>query len=402
MNQTQSVSPKVSVIIPVWNPGQGISRCVDSLRNQTLEDIEMIFVDDCGTDGAMDVVRAAAVEDSRIRIITNPYNLGEGASRNVAIEAARGEYIAFVDSDDYIDPDFLEILYKKGKTDNLDIVKGHFILECEDGTIVKPTSNLNDVVLNGLAHEEPLFFLFHYEFQSALFHHRLFVNSNVRFSLTTVGADTTLLLKICHVAKTIDIAENTGYHYLFRVSSASNSFSEASLEARVSALRDKAEYLYTYVEPNPYAVQYFISKLKYYLSLQRLLAKVGQKKEAEQFLAGLRKIATEYPNIEKVDDMSILAFVEYGDCLAERPYSSPWNTPTADDYLGIVRDWVDFLIAHPKHYKHLPKVFKRAKHFEAKMKKEGTSSEEMDWFKSQVRKLWSRPSVLMMRMVLRI
>ena len=217
-----------------------------------------------------------------------------------------------------------------------------------------------------------------------------------------MGADTTLLLKICHVAKTIDIAENTGYHYLFRVSSASNSFSEASLEARVSALRDKAEYLYTYVEPNPYAVQYFISKLKYYLSLQRLLAKVGQKKEAEQFLAGLRKIATEYPNIEKVDDMSILAFVEYGDCLAERPYSSPWNTPTADDYLGIVRDWVDFLIAHPKHYKHLPKVFKRAKHFEAKMKKEGTSSEEMDWFKSQVRKLWSRPSVLMMRMVLRI
>lgn len=61
--------PQVSVIIPVWNPGEGISRCVESLRNQTLADIEMIFVDDCGTDGAMNVVRAAAVEDPRIRII---------------------------------------------------------------------------------------------------------------------------------------------------------------------------------------------------------------------------------------------------------------------------------------------------------------------------------------------
>ena len=78
MNADNLHTPKVSVIVPVWNPSPAISRCVDSLRGQTLEDIEMIFVDDFGTDGAMDIVRAAAAEDPRIRIITNAENLYSG------------------------------------------------------------------------------------------------------------------------------------------------------------------------------------------------------------------------------------------------------------------------------------------------------------------------------------
>jgi glycosyltransferase involved in cell wall biosynthesis len=100
-------TPKVSVIVPVWNPGSGISRCIGSLRNQTLDDIEMIFVDDCGTDGAMDVVRAAEKEDPRIRIMENSKNIGPGISRNKGIEVARGDYLSFIDADDYVNPVFL-------------------------------------------------------------------------------------------------------------------------------------------------------------------------------------------------------------------------------------------------------------------------------------------------------
>jgi glycosyltransferase involved in cell wall biosynthesis len=74
MNQTQSVFPKISVIIPVLNPGPGISRCIDSLLSQTLEDIEMIFVDDCGTDGAMDIIHVNTAKDLRIRIIKHAEN----------------------------------------------------------------------------------------------------------------------------------------------------------------------------------------------------------------------------------------------------------------------------------------------------------------------------------------
>ena len=112
-------APKVSVIVPVFNPGPDFDRCLESLRGQTLADIEMIFVDDCGTDGAMEQVRAAAGEDPRIRIIANPENLGPGLSRNAGIEAARGEYISFVDADDHISPDFLELLHDKAVADRI-------------------------------------------------------------------------------------------------------------------------------------------------------------------------------------------------------------------------------------------------------------------------------------------
>lgn len=155
-------NPKVSIIVPVWNPGPGISRCVESLRGQTLEDIEMIFVDDCGTDNAMDVVRAAAVEDPRIRIITNVENIGAGASRNLDIEATRGEYLSFVDSDDYVDSDFMEVLYLKGKAEDLDIVKGGYVYEYKEETTKYNSYTLNDAIQNGLKDEYHLFMFFSY------------------------------------------------------------------------------------------------------------------------------------------------------------------------------------------------------------------------------------------------
>ena len=69
MNNKRDKSVKISVIIPVWNPGPGVSRCIESLRDQTLKEIEMIFVDDCGTDDSMDRVRGEAKVDPRIRIL---------------------------------------------------------------------------------------------------------------------------------------------------------------------------------------------------------------------------------------------------------------------------------------------------------------------------------------------
>ena len=391
------ISPKVSVVIPVWNPGPGISRCVGSLRGQTLEDVEMIFVDDCGTDGAMDVVRAAAAEDPRIRIITNAENIGAGASRNAGIEAARGEYLSFVDADDYVDTGFMEILYRKGKAEDMDIVKGTCINEFEEGAAISIPYNLNDSIQRGLKDGEPLFLLFHYEHQAALYHRRLFVNPDVRYGLTRNAQDTTFLLKACHAAKSFGIDERASYHYVCRKSSAVHSFSGESLEARISALRDRAEYLSGHVEPNPYAVQYIIRSLKDYLSLQRHVVKVGMDKEAAQFLFGLREVAKGYPNIGKVKDMTIFALVEYGVGLAERPYHSPWEVAQPEDYLDVVVCRAKFLMAHPKHYKEWPKLVSLSKSFVRKMKAEGIPTEKAKWFQKRVKALWYRPSVMWMR-----
>ena len=107
--------PKISVIIPVYNAGDGIKKCLDSLEKQTLKEVEFIFIDDCGTDQSMEIIEKAAAVDKRIRIIRNPYNIGAGNSRNVGIENATGEYLSFVDPDDYIEYNFLQLLYKKTK-----------------------------------------------------------------------------------------------------------------------------------------------------------------------------------------------------------------------------------------------------------------------------------------------
>lgn len=397
---SNEISPKVSVIIPVWNPGPCISRCVKSLRGQTLEDIEVVFVDDCGTDGAMDIVRANAAEDPRIRILENPENLGPGISRNKGIEVARGEYLSFVDADDYVDSDFMEVLYHKGKAEDLDIVKGNRIWEYEEGTTVSNFYNLHVVIQEGLRDGKPLFFLFHDEHQSALYHGRLFVNPDVRYGLTADGEDTIFLLKVCHVAKSFGIANRVAYHYLCRMSSVSNSFSEESLEAKVTAkvtaLRARAEYLSNHVEPNPYAVLYITRSIKYSLSFQRYLAKIGMGKEAAQFLLGLRKIAMEYPNIGKVKDLTILALVHYGVGLAERPFSPSWEVPQPEDYADVVVRRVSFLQFHHEYYKELPALISKADGFAKRMESDGISKEKIEAYKKQIRALWWKPLIMWM------
>ena len=92
-------TPKVSVIVPVYNVEKYIDKCLKSLVTQTLHDIEIICVDDCGADNSMTIVRKYADADNRIKIISNKHNLGLSASRNAGVARARADYIMFCDSE---------------------------------------------------------------------------------------------------------------------------------------------------------------------------------------------------------------------------------------------------------------------------------------------------------------
>ena len=390
-SQPLAYTLKVSVIVPVWNPGPGISRCVESLRGQTLEDIEMIFVDDCGTDNAMDVVRAAAKEDPRIRILENSENLGTGISRNKGIEMARGEYLSFVDADDYVDLDFLEVLYHKGKAEDLDIVKGFHICEFEDGKVVLRSHQLNYRIRKGLLNNMPLFYLFTYEFQSALYHSRLFAKSDVRFGLSSNGEDTTFLLKACHVARSFGADDLVAYHYLYRSESALNTMTEANLEGLVLTLRDKAAYLIGHVEPNPYAGRYLVDRLKYYLTIQiHANQTAGMEEAASQFLASLRNIALDYPAIEsmKVTDLVVFALAEYGEVLTEWPYCSFREIAQHEAYMGIIEKWIGFLASHPEHHNIWSRVVILAARFAEKMVEDDIPQDKIEIYKSQIRDMF--------------
>ncbi len=102
--------PKVSIVVPVYNTEKYLKRCIDSIMNQTLEDIEIIIVDDGSKEECALFCDEIAKTDSRIRVV-HKQNAGLGYARNSGIEAATGEYIGFVDSDDYIDPLMYEKLY---------------------------------------------------------------------------------------------------------------------------------------------------------------------------------------------------------------------------------------------------------------------------------------------------
>ena len=113
--------PKVSIIVPVYNVENYLERCINSLRNQTLEDIEVILVDDSSTDSSLEICNRMALEDSRIKVI-HKENEGAGFARNTALQIVTGEYIGFLDSDDFVDADMFKTLYDKAEEYGSDLV----------------------------------------------------------------------------------------------------------------------------------------------------------------------------------------------------------------------------------------------------------------------------------------
>ena len=116
---------KISVIIPVYNCEKFIEKCLQSLVNQTLTDIEIILVNDGSTDNSQKIIEKFS--DTRIKLI-NKKNGGQSSARNVGLDVANGEYIGFIDSDDWVDSDFFEKLYNTAKKYNADISISNFFL----------------------------------------------------------------------------------------------------------------------------------------------------------------------------------------------------------------------------------------------------------------------------------
>ncbi|MBD5401247.1 glycosyltransferase [bacterium] len=117
--------PKVSVIVPIYNVEQYLEECLDSIINQTLNDIEIICVNDGSTDSSLKILQRYADKDHRIKII-NKTNTGYGHSMNIGIDNATGEYIGIVEPDDYIQLNMYEELYNIAHNNDVDFVKSDF------------------------------------------------------------------------------------------------------------------------------------------------------------------------------------------------------------------------------------------------------------------------------------
>lgn len=112
----------VSVIIPVHNAAEYISETLNTVLTQSLKEIEIIIVNDNSTDNTLDILAKIADEDSRVRVITNPSNVGGGESRNIGLRIATGEYIIFLDDDDYADKEMLKRMSDRATALQTDVV----------------------------------------------------------------------------------------------------------------------------------------------------------------------------------------------------------------------------------------------------------------------------------------
>lgn len=122
----------ISVVIPVYNAEKTIKKCLNSLLEQTYSNFELICIDDGSEDASLEICRAYESRDARIRTIAQE-NVGPSRARNAGLDAARGAYVCFVDSDDYVDADYLEYLYR-GLTENgVDVATCGLRHEREDG-----------------------------------------------------------------------------------------------------------------------------------------------------------------------------------------------------------------------------------------------------------------------------
>lgn len=164
-SQFNKNSAKISVIIPVYNSEKYISCCLDSLINQSFKDIEIICVNDGSTDNSLKILNEYSKKDNRIKIFNKP-NGGAGSARNVGLNQASGKYVSFIDSDDWLDSNTYNILYKKCESEDLDVLLfqlinyddiSHELYEDEYYNVTQIPSELDNKVFNHLDIKNSLF-----------------------------------------------------------------------------------------------------------------------------------------------------------------------------------------------------------------------------------------------------
>lgn len=131
-DNNEAKAPKVSVIVPVYNVERFLAECLDSLINQSLEDIEIICVNDGSTDSSLEILRRYEKRDSRVKVVDKP-NAGYGHTMNMGISKARGEYIGITESDDIASKNMYKKLYTFAKKNDCDLVKSNYFEHSKQG-----------------------------------------------------------------------------------------------------------------------------------------------------------------------------------------------------------------------------------------------------------------------------
>ncbi|MBR1825780.1 MAG: glycosyltransferase [Alphaproteobacteria bacterium] len=293
-------TPKISVIIPVYNVEQYLRQCLDSVVNQTLREIEIICVDDGSTDSSLDILREYAANDKRVTVLKQE-NLHAGVARNAGLAIAKGEYLSFLDSDDFFELNMLEDVYRKAEHEKADIVMFNTYLydeqQCEDKEVnwTLKTENLPEI-FNYKDVPNKIFNLSNCWVWNRLYNRSFIKQSNLHFQNTAFSNDIYFSCMTMVLASKICYLNNRLCHYRTNQTKSNNITSDnyrlkyptASLQC-FQMLFQKLNAIKIYEEITESFLSVCTQNL--YWSMQCMLAKEESFKEfTDYFITNLKNI----------------------------------------------------------------------------------------------------------------
>lgn len=207
---------KISVIIPVFNASKYLDKCIDSLLSQTIDLIEIIFVDDCSTDNSLQILKKRVSEFSNkgyeIKIVEHKVNRGSASARNSGLERVTGKYIGWLDADDYIDPHMFEKLFDQVESENADIICCNFKMVYVDRVLNRPqpmpADPLTFVEMLMVGKMQGMLW-------NKLFRTTLFTENNIQFvDGANLAEDRNVLIKLLLCANSISFNNEYLYYYV--------------------------------------------------------------------------------------------------------------------------------------------------------------------------------------------
>lgn len=239
--------PKVSVIVPIYNVEKYLRRCLESLVNQTLKEIEIILVDDESPDNSEEIYQEYIAKDNRLKLVQKK-NGGLGLARNSGLEIATGEFIAYIDSDDYVDLNMFNKLYETAKENNLDTVycgynnldddlKVHSFSEVDKLTVFNTKDDVNSVLLDMIACKpsSPLERKYRMSVWHAIYSRDLIESNKIRFCSERQFISEDIIYHIDYLSKAERIAfiPDSFYYYCYNEDSLTKTFREDRFEKSV-------------------------------------------------------------------------------------------------------------------------------------------------------------------------
>lgn len=245
--------PKVSVIVPIYNVEQYIERCARSLFEQTLEDIEFIFVNDCTPDNSMamltKIISDYPARTAQIKIVNHDVNKGLPTARRSGLTIATGEYVIHCDSDDWVEPQMYEEMYNDAARDNADGILCDYFLNMGDDEIIKSSkssylnsTNIHHNCLKDILSAQGMQSLWRYLFKKDIY------QKVEQFPAKNQGEDISTLLQLVYFSNTIEYIPHAYYHWRYNINSITHKQTYDSQFKRLSDSIENTDLMLRFAE----------------------------------------------------------------------------------------------------------------------------------------------------------